>query len=208
MPFPSLVDEVGHTLFLRVGRRGFDPRHLRRTKRAFFPPLAIWNEAWSLFFFLFTGSSWSFTICFQLPQPHSSVRLAILRVPYVPVLHAADPRGWFLAPVGQDTWLDVRYAAPISYPFPPKRVCTSPFPCCIFSSRGSIVLQIKITLCNCIPSNHEGADLQAILRSTPSITCGEVRIGSQQKPRCIIVTSTIISISEPTYSNFFSKLSK
>jgi hypothetical protein len=23
------------------GRRGFDPRHLRRTKRAFFPPLAI-----------------------------------------------------------------------------------------------------------------------------------------------------------------------
>jgi hypothetical protein len=24
-----------------VGRRGFDPRQLRRTKRAFFPPLAI-----------------------------------------------------------------------------------------------------------------------------------------------------------------------
>ncbi len=25
----------------RGGRRGFDPRQLRRTKRAFFPPLAI-----------------------------------------------------------------------------------------------------------------------------------------------------------------------
>ncbi len=28
-----------------VGRRGFDPRQLRRTKRAFFPLFAIWNEA-------------------------------------------------------------------------------------------------------------------------------------------------------------------
>jgi hypothetical protein len=27
------------------GRRGFDPCQLRRTKRAFIPPLAIWNEA-------------------------------------------------------------------------------------------------------------------------------------------------------------------
>jgi hypothetical protein len=27
------------------GRRGFDPSQLRRTKRAFFPPWAIWNEA-------------------------------------------------------------------------------------------------------------------------------------------------------------------
>ncbi len=34
-----------HILLLRGGRRGFDPRQLRRTKRAFFPPLAIWNEA-------------------------------------------------------------------------------------------------------------------------------------------------------------------
>ncbi len=32
-----------------MGRRGFDPRQLRRTKRAFFPSLAIWNEAQSLF---------------------------------------------------------------------------------------------------------------------------------------------------------------
>jgi hypothetical protein len=31
----------GHTLLLRGERRGFDPRHLRRTKRAFFSPLAI-----------------------------------------------------------------------------------------------------------------------------------------------------------------------
>jgi hypothetical protein len=30
-----------HTLLLRGGRRGFDPRQPRRTKRAFFPPLAI-----------------------------------------------------------------------------------------------------------------------------------------------------------------------
>jgi hypothetical protein len=28
-----------------AGRRGFDPRQLHRTKRAFFPPLAIRNEA-------------------------------------------------------------------------------------------------------------------------------------------------------------------
>jgi hypothetical protein len=27
-----------------AGRRGFNPRQLRRTKSAFFPPLAIWNE--------------------------------------------------------------------------------------------------------------------------------------------------------------------
>ena len=38
---PSLVGKGGHTLLLRGGRRGFDPRQLRRTKRAFFPPLAI-----------------------------------------------------------------------------------------------------------------------------------------------------------------------
>ena len=42
---PSLVGKGGNTLPLRGGRRGFDPRQLRRTKRAFFPPLAIWNEA-------------------------------------------------------------------------------------------------------------------------------------------------------------------
>ncbi len=30
-----------HTLLLRGGRRGFDPRQPRHTKRAFFPPLAI-----------------------------------------------------------------------------------------------------------------------------------------------------------------------
>jgi hypothetical protein len=41
MPLPSLVGEGGHTLLLRGGRRGFDPLELRRTKRAFFPPLAI-----------------------------------------------------------------------------------------------------------------------------------------------------------------------
>jgi hypothetical protein len=28
-----------------VGRRGFDPRQIRRTKRAFFQLLAIWNES-------------------------------------------------------------------------------------------------------------------------------------------------------------------
>jgi hypothetical protein len=30
-----------------AGRRGFDPRQPRRTKRAFFPPLAIWILKWS-----------------------------------------------------------------------------------------------------------------------------------------------------------------
>ncbi len=44
---PSLVGKGGHTLLLRDRLRGFDPRQLRRTKRAFFPPLAIWNEAQS-----------------------------------------------------------------------------------------------------------------------------------------------------------------
>jgi hypothetical protein len=43
-PPPSLVGKGGYTLLLRGGRRGFDPRQLRRTKRAFFPPLVIWNE--------------------------------------------------------------------------------------------------------------------------------------------------------------------
>ncbi len=38
---PSLVGKGWHTLLLRGGRRGFDPRQLRRTKRAFFQPLAI-----------------------------------------------------------------------------------------------------------------------------------------------------------------------
>ncbi len=38
---PSLVGKSGHTLLLRVGRSGFDPRQFRRTQRAFFPPLAI-----------------------------------------------------------------------------------------------------------------------------------------------------------------------
>jgi hypothetical protein len=33
---PSLVGKSGHTLLLQ-GRHGFDPRQLRRTKRAFFP---------------------------------------------------------------------------------------------------------------------------------------------------------------------------
>jgi hypothetical protein len=37
-PPPSLVDKGGHTLLFRGGRRGFDPRQLRRTIRAFFPP--------------------------------------------------------------------------------------------------------------------------------------------------------------------------
>ncbi len=35
---PNLVGKGGHTLLLRGGRRGFDPRQLKRTKRAFFPP--------------------------------------------------------------------------------------------------------------------------------------------------------------------------
>ena len=38
---PSLVGKGGHTLLLRGGWRGFDPRQLRRTKGAVFPPLAI-----------------------------------------------------------------------------------------------------------------------------------------------------------------------
>jgi hypothetical protein len=41
---PSLRGRVGpggHTLLLWSGRRGFDPRPLRRTQRAFYPPLAI-----------------------------------------------------------------------------------------------------------------------------------------------------------------------
>jgi hypothetical protein len=33
--------EAGIPCSSRAGRRGFDPRQLRRTKRAFFPPLAI-----------------------------------------------------------------------------------------------------------------------------------------------------------------------
>jgi hypothetical protein len=38
----SLVGNGGHTLLLRGGLRGFDPRQLRRTKRAFRVfPLAI-----------------------------------------------------------------------------------------------------------------------------------------------------------------------
>ncbi len=35
------IGQGAHTLLLRGGRRGFDPRQPRRTKRAFFPPLAI-----------------------------------------------------------------------------------------------------------------------------------------------------------------------
>ncbi len=31
-----------------AGRCGFDPRQLRRTKRVFFPPLAVWTLKWSL----------------------------------------------------------------------------------------------------------------------------------------------------------------
>jgi hypothetical protein len=46
---PSPVGKGGHTLLLRGGRRGFDPHQLRRIKRSFFPPLAIWNEALSLY---------------------------------------------------------------------------------------------------------------------------------------------------------------
>jgi hypothetical protein len=41
-PWPS--GQGGHTL-LPLGRGGFDPRQLRRTKRACIPPLAICNEA-------------------------------------------------------------------------------------------------------------------------------------------------------------------
>ncbi len=40
----NLVGKDRHTLLLRGGRRGFDLRQLWRTKRAFFPPLALWNE--------------------------------------------------------------------------------------------------------------------------------------------------------------------
>jgi hypothetical protein len=36
----SLVGKGRHALLPRGGRRGFDPRQLRRTKRAFFSPLA------------------------------------------------------------------------------------------------------------------------------------------------------------------------
>ncbi len=46
----SLVGKGGHTLLLQGVRRGFEPRQLWRTKRAFFQPLAIWNEAFPLFF--------------------------------------------------------------------------------------------------------------------------------------------------------------
>jgi hypothetical protein len=42
---PSLVGERRAYPVLRGGRRGFDPRQPRRTKRAFVPPLAILNEA-------------------------------------------------------------------------------------------------------------------------------------------------------------------
>jgi hypothetical protein len=35
------VGKGGHTLLLRGGRHGFNPRQLRRTKRALFPPLTI-----------------------------------------------------------------------------------------------------------------------------------------------------------------------
>jgi hypothetical protein len=39
---PSLVDKGGHALHFLGGWRGLDPsRQLRRTKRAFFSPLAI-----------------------------------------------------------------------------------------------------------------------------------------------------------------------
>jgi hypothetical protein len=38
---PSLVGEGGHTLLLQGGRRGFDPLQIRRTKHAFFAPLAM-----------------------------------------------------------------------------------------------------------------------------------------------------------------------
>ncbi len=38
---PSLVGKGGHTLLLRGGRLGFDSRQLQRTKRAFYPPLAM-----------------------------------------------------------------------------------------------------------------------------------------------------------------------
>jgi hypothetical protein len=43
------VVPVGNTLLLWGRRRGVDSRQLRRTKRAFIPPLAIWNALWSLF---------------------------------------------------------------------------------------------------------------------------------------------------------------